>query len=372
MRCPGSVNFIESIEDDPAEGTHAAEGTILHSFCEDALRSGKDAYDFVGETREHDGFKLELDDELADMMQAGLEYIDGISGKLFIEHKVNLDRWMPGQFGTLDVGICGRKRITIFDWKWGMQPVSPIKNEQLQIYALGFWDNIARYHTDATNFRLVIWQPRAPGGGGEWDTTLDELLEFGRELKRKAKATYGKDAPRIPGPVQCRWCEGAKSLKCKEYADYNLSLIYEDFDELDRDVEDGLPPRLSTAITPERRGFILQHRPMFEKFLDRLQAQALDDALKGLPTPGQKAVEGRTPPRKWKDPEKAKERLERLLGEDAYTKKLKTPTQIEKELPKKFFDKLSELIERGQPKPVLVSIDDARPAIPPISDLFDD
>lgn len=373
LRCPGSVNFLESIEYDPAEGTHAAEGTILHSFCEDALRSGKDAYDYIGEVREFDGYSLEFDEELADMMQSGLEYIDSIPGKLFIEHQVDLGRWMPGQFGTLDVGICGRRLITIFDWKWGMQPVSPIENEQLMCYALGFWDQIACERTDARKFRLVIWQPRAPGGGGEWDTTLDDLLEFGKVLKRKAAATYDEDAPRIPGAVQCRYCEGAKSLRCPEYVEFNLKMIYEEFDDLDRDIEDDLPPRLvPTALTPERRSFLLKHRPMFEKFFDRLQAQALEDALLGRPTPGLKAVYGRTPPRKWKDKNEAERKLKNLLGDDAYNQKLKTPTQIEKELPKKIFALYEHLIDRGQPKPILVSSDDARPAIPPVSDLFED
>ena len=373
LRCPGSVNFLEKIEEDLTEGTHAAEGTILHSFCEDALKTGKDAYSYIGEVREHDGYKLEFDEELAEMMQEGLEYIDSIPGKLFVEYRVDLSRWMPGQFGTLDVGICGKRLITIFDWKWGMQPVSPIENTQLMCYALGFWDNVAREITDAEKFRLVIWQPRAPGGGGEWDVTLDDLLVFGKKLKKSAEATYDKDAPRIPGLIQCQYCEGAKSLKCPEYVEFNMRMVFEDFDELDKDIEDDTPPSLSpTALTPERRSYLLKHRPMIDKFFDRLQAQTLEDALAGRPTPGLKAVYGRTPPRKWKDREAAEKVLTRLLGNDAYNLKLKTPTQIEKELPPKIFARYDHLIEKGSPKPVLVSEDDARPPIPPITDLFDD
>lgn len=373
MLCPGSVNFLDDIDEDGTEGAAPAEGTILHSFCESALVSGNDAYHYVGEVREHDGHRLELDDELADMMQDGLDYLDSLPGKLFVEHRVDLKRWMPGQFGTLDAGIAGKRLITIFDWKWGFLPVSPIRNVQLQIYGLGFWDNIARHITDATTFRLVIWQPRAPGGGGEWDVDLDELLAFGKELKEKAAATYGKSAPRIPGPTQCRFCDGARQMRCKEYVEYNMGLIVEDFDELDADIETGIPLKLrAKGITPERRGYILEHRPMIEKFLDRLHAQALDDALKGQPTPGQKAIYGRRPMRRWKDKAVAEARLTTTMGDDAFSRKIKTPAQVEKELPPKIYAKLAGLIEQGDPKPTLVSVDDARPAIPPITDLFDD
>lgn len=373
MNCPGSVNFLDMLGIDDSGGQAAAEGTIMHSFCESALREGRDAYDFVGQTREHEGFRLELTDETADLMQDGLDYIESIPGKLYIERRVDLARWMPGQFGTLDVGIAGRDLITIFDWKWGYQPVKAIKNVQLRIYGLGFWENFARHVTKATRFRFVIWQPFAPGGGGEWEVDLDDLLEFGKEVKKAAEATYPLDAPRIPGPVQCQYCEGAKQMLCKEYAEYNMAMIVEDFDDMDERISLGVGPRLNTAITPERRAFILRHKAMFEKFLERLHAEALDDALKGFPTPNQKAVYGRKSRRKWRDEADADERLSRSLGEDRFApRKLMSPAMVEKVLPEKIYAKLDELIDHGEPKPILVDLDDAREPIQTIVDLFED
>lgn len=374
LRCPGSVNFLEDNEAEDGGGVPAAEGTILHSFCEDALNQNLDAYSFVGETREHDGFKLTLDDDLADMMQAGLDVIDTLPGKLYVEYRVKLDRWMPGQFGTLDVGLAGKKRIHIWDWKWGFGPVDPVENDQLRIYALGFWDNVARHVTDATDFTLHIWQPRAPGGGGSWNTTLDELLEFGKYVKKQAAATYGKDAPRIPGPKQCQWCDGAKALTCPEYAAYNMALVVADFDDLDDRMEMGVPPRMPKFedLTPERRSYIIEHKAMFIKFLERLERDTLDDALKGRTTPGLKPVAGRTPPAKWKNEEAARPVLERALEEEAYRKKLITPSQASKLLPGKIFAKLSDFIERGDPKPILVSEHDSRERLKPLEDEFED
>jgi hypothetical protein len=168
------------------------------------------------------------------------------------------------------------------------------------------------------------------------------------------------------------YCDGARTLACKEYDDYNLAMIIEDFDDLDENMELGVAPRLPKGISAERRSFILEHRPMIEKWFERLHADALDDALRGLPTPGLKAVYGRNPPRKWKSEEEAQARLVAALGEDAYVKKLLSPAMAEKTLPPKLFGKLGSLIDKGRPKPTLASDQDAREAIAPIEDLFDE
>ena len=375
LRCPGSVNFLTDLDEEDSSGVPAAEGTILHSFCEDVLRTGRDAYSYVGEEREHDGYKYTLDEDTADLIQIYVDEIDIIPGKLFIERKVSLDRWMPDQGGTMDVGIVNAKHIHVRDWKWGYIPVSPVENEQMMLYALGFWDNIARHHSGATKFVLTIMQPRASGGGGEWETTLGQLREFGAEVKHKAALTYKEDAPRIPGPKQCQYCDGARLRLCDEYDQYNLNAIIEDFDEMDRDIEDGLPIRLTRrTITPERRSFIIENWPLISRWYERLHADAISDFLRGFPTPGHKVILGRNPPRKWhpeKKPE-AEAQIENVLGEEAFSKKLITPTTAEKLLPPKQFAKLKNFIDAGEKKPVLVSEHDSNPAMGTVVDEFDD
>ncbi|NRC54195.1 DUF2800 domain-containing protein [Neoaquamicrobium sediminum] len=205
--------------------------------------------------------------------------------------------------------------------------------------------------------------------------TLDQLLEFGREAKKKARATYDEDAPRIPGPKQCIYCDGAKSLTCPEYNEYHLKLIVDEFDEMDERIELGVGPRLpsSNQMTPERRSFILENWPSLVKWHERLHADALDDAMKGLPVPGLKAVMGRNPPRKWKDAEAVQPALVRALDDDAYTKKLVSPTQAEALLPPKLYSKLAnEHLAKQEPKPTLVSEHDNREPVATIIDLFDD
>lgn len=367
LRCPASVQFIEDEGIEDEGGTAANTGSILHGVCEDCLRNSVSPYAFVGDTMEYEGTTLEFSDLHADEIQKGLDYIDEIPGRLFIEKRLDLGRWMPGQFGTMDVGIIGQKRVTIFDWKWGYIPVQAVDNDQMRIYALGFWDKYVRkQYPHIRKFRLIIWQPFAPGGGGEWDIDLDDLLDFGDQLIRIAKTTYRKDAPFVPGDKQCAYCPAAKNLVCEAYKKFTLGMLIDDEDAIDEEIEMGIPLRMANTkhMSPERRSHILQHRSMINKFLDRLAAEELDDALKGRPTPGRKAVDGRSPARKYTDKEEAEREITLILpDEEAYTRKLISPTQLEKVVSEKTYRRLEKrLIDRGEPKPVMVPVGDRRPA----------
>lgn len=394
LRCPGSVQFIDDLDEPDQAGDAASEGTILHYIAEQCLRENETPYGWVDRTvslsdiaewtgngdggiDETNDFSLEIDEDMADGIMAGLDRIDEIAGKLFIEKRLDLGRWMPGQFGTMDVGIAGKKRITCFDWKFGYLPVSPVENDQLRIYALGFWENYARHVSDAHEFRLIIWQPRAPGGGGEWDISLDELLDFGRDLKIAAQSTYKKGAKRIAGShCDACYCPGAKTLACPEYGKFNLDMVRLDFDSMEDDADLGLELRTPSVagLTPKQAAHIALHRSTLNKFFDRVHARVRDDALKGRPTPGVKAVEGRQAPRKWVDAEDATDAVVEAAGRGrAFTRKLITPTKLEELVsPETYADIARDHITRADSKPVLVPEGDARPAMRSVVDEFNE
>jgi hypothetical protein len=99
----------------------------------------------------------------------------------------------------------------------------------------------------------------------------------------------------------------------------------------------------------------------------------MDDALKGRPTPDLKAVEGRNPPRKWKDPDEAEVKLASILSEEQrFVRKLISPPQAEKLLSDRLYKGLKSLIDFGEKKAILVPEDDSRTALPTIVDEFDD
>lgn len=377
LQCPGSINFTKHY---PNESTDAAdEGSAAHWVREQCLNFGFDAYDFIGMTVTFNGKKWVVDDDMADALQPGIDQILEYSGKMFVEERLDLGRWMPGQFGTLDCGIAGEELIVISDLKYGSGvPVQAVKNTQQMIYALGFWDQFARHITDAKQFLIIIDQPRNAGGGGEWLVTLDELLEFGKTLKIKAAATLEDGAPLLPSEKACLWCPAAnipgRAGGCPAHAEWLAGKIDMDFEALDNCALLGIPwqPPIVSALTPERLIEISLAKSSIEKWLEYCHAQALQHLMNHGPLGGYKAVSGRRPPRKWRDTGAAEAFMRQMLpSKSPFNPKLKTPAQAEKEV-SKTYEIPTAFVERGQAKPTMVPVEDARPALWTVEDEFDE
>lgn len=373
IACPGSINFTKNYPNSSSDA--ADEGTLAHWVREECLEWALEPYHFIGRTMEINGKVWTVDSDMADHLMPGIDEIREFSGRMFVEERLDLGRWMPGQFGTLDCGIAGQHLIVISDLKYGMGvPVQPVRNTQQMIYALGFWDQFARHITDATDFLIIIDQPRNSAGGGAWPVTLDELLAFGDELRTKAEATNDPDAPLIPTKEGCLWCPAAnvpgRPGGCPAHAQSMIAEIEMDFEDLDDPVI--WEPPLVAGLTPDRLIRLSQHRKAIENFLEYAHAMAIQHLTTHGPTAGQKAVLGRAGNRKWVSDKAAEAFLrQKLPSADPFNKKLKSPSQGEKEVGKKY--KIPDsLVERGEPKPIMVPVEDARPAILSVEQEFDD
>lgn len=384
IRCPGSVLLCEDVPERQAE-FWTAEGSVAHTVRELCLTLGMDPEDFVGTTMASDGFKVQVDEDMADALRPGIEWIRDQAGELYVEQRVASDRWMPGQFGTLDTGIIGKKIIIVNDLKFGAGIVVDSEdNEQMMTYGLYFWDQIARHKTDATEFMLVVDQPRArrskveddeeegsTSWTGEWRVSLEDLLAFGEKLKTAYDIGNSGDAWLRAGYQQCRMCPARG--KCPEYARFNLDMLGLEAHLLDpdvttlRDVED---------FTPTQRVKLAMNQDVVSNWLKGVYAQVVSDAYQEKETPGVKAVQSNgSGPRKWRDEEEAAEFMRKTLGHSKiYTPgKLYSPAQLEKlkEFPADKGDEMADLITRNPGKKSLVWDTDSRPAIT-ISGEFDD
>ncbi len=368
LNCPGSINFTRHYANESSAA--ADEGTVAHWVREQCLELGFDSYDFLGTRMTLNGVTWEVDDEMAEALVEGIDLIREVDGPMFVEKRLDLGRWMPGQFGTLDCGIAGKDVILISDLKYGRGvAVSAVKNTQQMIYALGFWDNIARHVTDAQRFRIVIDQPRNAAGGGEWEVSLGDLLAFGETLKEKASATLDENAPLCASKAACTWCPAAnmpgRQGGCPAHAKWQLDQIELDFEDLDEAAASGTPwaPPPVEGLTPERLVQISIAKSGLEKFLEYAHAKALQHIMDYGPTGGQKVVLGRRPPQKWRNADAAEAFMcQQLPSANPFNKKMKTPTQAAAEMGKKY-EIPAALVERGQPKPIMVPVEDARPSI---------
>lgn len=374
MICPGSIELEALFPDEDPFGddgpTPSAEGTAAHWLREHLLGNGGSVKDWIGEWIDAGGFSFEVEPEWYGYLQPGIERIREFSGEWVFEKRLDMTKWIPDGFGTLDAGGYNDDVIIIDDLKFGRIPVWAERNKQLMIYALAFWWNIARHKTKATKFILRIDQPRVPGYGDEWHTTLEELLAFGEEVREKALLVV-PGAPRVPSPKGCFWCRGCANAACPELDQYMLAQFGVSEEELI--VGKKIPMHDADALTPEQRSAIIANKSLFNKWLTTLESDLIDRASRGEDVPDYKAVptEGT---RRWDD-EAAVEALcqeYRVPRNEVYKTTLLSPTQMEKVVPTKVWAKLQKHVVRPEGKPALVPDADKRLAIIPLADMLDD
>lgn len=385
--CPGSVSEEEGLPDDVGE--EAIQGTCFHEVAAECLEFGVDPWPYIDSVIDlgEDG-ERPFTKQMAEKMMPGLiqlrAFEDVPGAKMYVEKRVSLDEWIgPEESGTADAFIIDvlNRRIINWDWKWGAGvPVDPEWNDQTILYTLGVWSDYARdifeeegVEPEDIEVVICIEQPRAPGGGGTWRTTMADLIAEGHVIRHDADATLDPDAPRIPGPKQCQFCKAARQNTCKARANKVLELLDTDEEELEDGLTVGAKLDLPSSITSEARSQIILNRKLIEGFLTQLHDEVMEDARLGKPTPGLKRVPGRRPPRKWKDEARATLMLEHDFKEEAWTKKLRSPSSIEDELRKPIFrNRYAGLVEEGEPSPTLVPETDPREPIRAAIDLLDE
>lgn len=387
MVCTGSVRLIERLAAagriDPGKSSGAAdEGTAAHQVRGDALEIGLDAYDFVGTSLKINGVDYPCTEEMAAYLQPGIDWVREQPGELIVEHQVTLDRWMPGQFGTLDTAVIDRvgRRLCVSDLKFGQHLVDAEDNRQLRIYALGIIDNFDLF--DAIDEVLInIDQPRA-GGMKFWRVGLEELLAFGEEVRAAALAVDEPDAPLVASEKGCRYCPVRDDdAGCRAYNRWMLDTLGDAFEDLPDDIETEPTFPDPDLIDPSRRYWIVKHAHLATKWLADLHERSLTAARAGKPDPGSKAVLGQRGDRYFTDTTAAEEILVKALGGDAFqppnligipaAEKLLAPTKRKAGDPDAW-SKLDALIDQPAGKPILVPADDERPALMSQRDEFDD
>lgn len=368
--CAGALRETEGLPDVP--NVFSAEGTVLHELSHLCLDLGMEPWDFIGQIWSADGFSFEITEERAKWVHWALEVVRDLPGMRFLETRVDLGDWLPGDFGTLDVAFATDELISVIDFKFGMVRVKPT-TRQIKLYALGIWRMI-RHLTKARRFRLLIIQPRVSGGGGEVFLDLDELLAFGEEIRAAGERTLDPNAPLTAGSG-CYGCQKNQERGgpgCDTLTMFMLSVLQQTADDVADCDALGVPPTLPSAgqMAAEAKSFMLRHEKMFTRWMKAVREQELAAAEYGAPPlPGMKLVDGDQGDRVWENELEAEAQLIDIFYARAFNKKLKSPAQVEKELrPTRTkpgnpaaWDSLQALITRGESKPLLVDADDARP-----------
>lgn len=362
----------------------SAEGTVMHEVRADCLIFGMEPFHFIGKTLSADGFSFEIDDDMADRLVAGIDWIRETETRLYVEEQVPLDLWAPGNHGFCDtfwlVRVRGKKVVFdlyVSDYKNGVgEPVAAEGNRQLRLYALGAWLKLGK--PLIRNVILNIDQPRA-GGMKFWTISFSELMEFGDEVRRAYERINAGKVEFVPTTKGCRWCPVRKAARgCAAFNQWKLWMI----GAAVMDPSNPEPRFQDPAQMPRaQRYYIVQHAASIRAWLAKLHEESLNAAIEGDPDPGSKAIAGSGGRRFFKDEEAAKRIVESALGDKAYNKKLIGFTEIDKLMkPGKkkqgFPEEYEELLKVvGQPeaKPKLVPSDHPAPAyVRAVEDDFED
>lgn len=407
ITCSGSLIPNLLTEDHGSE--EAAEGSVAHMVAERWLTTGKRPRHMIGEVIEHEGFQIEVTEEM--MAYVGdyvgwCQEIEEDAEEFLIETRVDISDLtpIPNQGGTSDCIALIRKKkgkykLIVRDLKFGRGVrVIAEENSQGMLYAYGSW-KILRNRYDIDEIEIGICHPRLTDGTTEFTLTPKQLQEFADYVKERAHAAWQFDAPRTPSEEGCQWCKikGTCPALYQQLAEVTSDAFDDDepfvrrtytgeeMDEANEKLGDDLGPKPFRPVNPRKLSTkalakILRYRKVMDQLFNAIEAELLDRAISyEEDIPGWKIVEGRSN-RKWPDNEIAVYRFLKRLGlKDGaiYDQVILSPAQAEAKLHAKTGltkDAAAKLVNSLAVKPPgsksLVRASDKRPALPSDADAF--
>ena len=396
LACSGSL--VPNVLADDVAGYDAAWGTVAHAITEEWLNTGRRPDHYLGTKRWvgrdiDNGHLIEIDSEM--LYHAGLcvDRCEWEPGEQVVELHVDFSHLtpIPNQGGTLDFAALRPGRATTVDHKFGASPDNIVyaeENPQLMLYSIGLWRDPRYEHYDFQDFIIRINQPRL-NHFDEWHTTARRLSEFEDYCRERMAAAWRLDAPRTPGPKQCRFCKVRAT--CAANAKLQEDLISGVFSDETQTVEqmrdfvarldDDLEPfkmhmAQAGSLTTAQLARLHPYRRMAEAWWAAMDAELMRRGKDGEHIPGMKFVEGRSKRRFMSEAKAADALLSAgVPRDDLYQSKMISPNQAEKRLRKvgKRPDEIKELMSDLAFKPpgraTLVPLSDKRPGVEDVSTL---
>jgi len=312
-----------------------AEGTVAHDY---AARYLKDGVVKPKEVEEVDGFCIPVTDEMIEHAKDYAHFIRDMmttSSLLLVEERIELTEVNIVLFGTTDAAIViPFKKIIVGDYKYGVgKKVEAYDNKQMMYYALGLY---LKY--EAQEIEMIIYQPRVGEEGSvtSYTVTADQIEEFRVELDKRVLAALSKKAQCVAG----EWC---KDTFCPAMA--TCPAVRAKVQEVARrDFGETLPIIGDMDIAQIRK--VLDWSDFISDWMTKVKTHAKDMMLQGEKIPGYKVVNG-LGHRTYTNEESVIAAFEARYGDELYTKKLKSPAQVEKVVGKGKIDEFCFRPETG-------------------------
>lgn len=334
LNCTRQPTFAQELGTVRGETAYAREGTVAHAVAERWLHLIKLGFEqsyiedcIRDEFKDNEFFNDDMLDNVRGYVGFILPSITDSANVWDFETEVSLDDYVPQGFGTVDFYSFDRisHTLRIVDLKYGQGVrVDAVSNSQLQLYALGMIKVIKRDVQDAIidKVETVIYQPRINNISSDV-YTIAELESFGKVVAEKAYKAFTGNGATLNAGDWCRFC-GCKS-RCRAYGEMMLKKGQDEFKSLDKLSDDELEDFLNRATE-------------LSTYVSTLKDELVEAIKSGYNSHGYtiKEVSG-----KKSMSENAAKMLDNL-GIDPYERKLKSITQLKKEVGKDLFEKAVE------------------------------
>lgn len=321
MHCSASVQLINNFGGGNKSSVYSVGGHNAHEIAAKCLANGSDAWEYIGQEIEEDGFTHVADGDDISAIQFYLDRVRQLdawkTAKRGIEIDFHCPDIHPDFFGQSDLALYDERMIDIWDYKHGAGiAVNAEKNTQLMMYAVGAVRELAKAGTTLPeNVRLTICQPRAfhpKGPVRHWETTVTSLEDWVQNEWLPAARLTESNNPGFQSGDWCQFCPA--KLECpllKATRARNVALRREDIKAMEDFELAGLNKDL--------------------KVLGYLRKEAASETytrlMNGRQIAGSKLVKAKSD-RVWK--EEALPELEKEFGDEAFDKKVKSPAAVEK------------------------------------------
>lgn len=243
LNCTPSAKLCEKYPNVSNEA--ADEGTLAHKLCELLLKQLLQSISKANFAKEfamikkHKWYNAAMYEHCEQFATFVMEIYNGCLEKydvadIFLEVKIDLQKYIPEGFGTADVVIIAGNGAEVFviDFKYGKGVFVKVHdNTQMRIYALGVLDCFSIIMTEPLKkLSITIYQPRLNNISVQ--ELHAKLLQIWGDtvLRPKAKLAYtGKGE--LNAGEHCTFCPA--KVTCTANAKFNLSTIGNDFGKLE-------------------------------------------------------------------------------------------------------------------------------------------
>lgn len=194
LACTPSARFEEQIPE--VDSIYSREGTLAHELAALILSSRAGVYkgsqaqfnkelqkiedlvaDFYAKQNKPTAFNEMLDyaEDYANYVRQFVPMVG--KSEMFIERRVDMSKYAPLCYGTVDNGVLTPNVLYVTDYKYGAgKRVSAVWNKQMMLYALGLLLVAHKMGYDPDTVVMSIFQPRVSDTASTWEIGFNKIL----------------------------------------------------------------------------------------------------------------------------------------------------------------------------------------------------